>query len=188
MIVIPNPINEKSTIKEMTFFYVYESFRKERFDGIPQKEIVDKVVLFKNSFVSEECGYPRENIQPAVSRALKALIEEKKIIKLKKNTYLPFNRYKLREIIEEEIKKNIIFERPDIFVASNSVILLPVAPKSLHFSKEIFRQYLGEDDCYDILEYSGYLVLMLVGTDTHLKALRLKIGHIVEQAYILQNR
>ena len=42
MIVIPNPINEKSTINEMTFFYVYESFRKERFDGIPQKEIVDK--------------------------------------------------------------------------------------------------------------------------------------------------
>ena len=62
--------------------------------------------------------------------------------------------------LADKIKKEVIFTNPSIFKLSPYAVLVPVDPRSLYVAKILFKEYL-EEDCTDVLELDGYLLILL---------------------------
>ena len=150
-----------------------------------QAAIVKKILEYKNQGLLG--GYYKEkSIQPSVSRAIKRMVQDKQLIKLPDKTYIPFDITVARKQIAIQIMEEIQFDRKEIFCMSESVILLDIHPKSVSRAKDLFAQYLGQRNCYDIVDFQGYVMLMLL-SDTNdkkdLKQLTEDIRKIAKKEY-----
>lgn len=158
----PNSDYANLTVKEMVFKIIEEFFEfPEGKEPSKQEEIVNRLSEIKKHLAdSDKFKYENKILQPQVSRALKQLIAEKKIVKNDISAYIPFDIKFKRKPLAEKIKKEVIFTNPNIFKISSYAILVPVDSKSLYNAKFLFKEYL-EEDCTDILELDGYMLILL---------------------------
>lgn len=155
---------EKLSLKASILKIVEKSY--ERKSPLIQARIVEKLIEYKNKDLLDS-KYEFESIQPSTSRALKQMVQAKQLLKLPDKSYIPFDISEARKQIAIQIMEEIQFNREEIFCLSPAVILLDVHPKSISKAKELFEQYLGQKNCYDIIDFQGYLMLMMlsVGKD-----------------------
>ena len=164
---IPNE-TKNQTLKALILEIVKTSYEA----GEPpiQAKIVDKILDYRNKNIFD-LYYETDSIQPSVSRTLKRMVQDKQLIKLPDKTYTPFDITVARKQIAVQIMKEIEFNREEIFCMSESVILLDIHPKSVSRAKDLFAQYLGQRNCYDIVDFQGYVMLMLLSDTTDKKDL-----------------
>ena len=150
------------SIKEMVLKIIEESH--EFYDGQnPPKQdyIVKRLSDIKIDLAnSDDYKYDPLVLQPQVSRALKQLINDNKIVKTESSRYLPYNIKFKRKPLADKIKNEVIFTNPSIFKLSPYAVLVPVDPRSLYNAKILFKEYL-EEDCTDVLELDGYMLVLL---------------------------
>lgn len=136
--------------------------------------------------------------QSSVSKQLKALMDEKKVLKLETNVYVPYTSEFLRDNIKKRIIDSISFNRRNVFVFSSSrytvgndendinvaySLLLDIRFDHIALAKELFKQYIGDKNIYDILEFYGKLLVMIEGKENAVEQLKKDIFKIVEEAY-----
>lgn len=172
--------NSKSmTVIALTLQVVCDAYAQGAF-APNQTEIVKEVTRIKNIGLTS-CQYEDKSIQSGVSRALKALVEKEKVIKRADNRYIPFNLKTGRALLKEEIIKSVKFGPKHIFQMSATTWLIDVERSSIAKAKELFSRYLGPN-CYDIIEFNGYLMMLFDGkVDSH-KELREEILEIRKAA------
>lgn len=142
-----------------------------------QSQIVKIILEIKNSPV---CTYEEKNIQPSVSRALRSFVSRRKII-LQDKTFRPYNVETSRELLSDEIVETIKFGPQDIFLMSATTMLLDIERSSMSRAIELFSRYLGPN-CYNVLEFNGYLMLLISGKKEEVADLRKKIKAIQKSA------
>ena len=166
---------------------IYEIVKVSYETGEPmiQAKIVGKILDYKNAGIFG-AKYEQESIQPSVSRTLKRMVQDGQLIKLSNKTYIPFDITVARKQIAMQIMEEIEFNRAEIFCISPTVILLDIHPKSVSRAKDLFAQYLGQKNCYDIVDFQGYVMLMIL-SDTNdkkdLEKLTEDIRKIVKKEY-----
>lgn len=177
---IPGQELSGATVSEITL-YVIEDIYKNRVPAPNQNQIVNQVTEIKNFGVPDDSKYDPKGQQPAVSRALKQLVARQKIIKKEDNTYIPYNHETERDLLREEIIKTVKFGKQPIFTISLSTWLVDVERSSIANAKNLFEKYLGSN-CYNVLEFNGYLMLLVTGKKETRKALQEEIKQIQEEA------
>lgn len=75
------------------------------------------------------------------------------------------------------------FSRSDSFDISGTTVAIPVEMGSINYARTLFEDYLGEENCYDILIFDGYLFIMLRGNKETRKKIRTDIHEIVTAGY-----
>lgn len=107
-------------------------------------------------------GYTKAAVQSSVSRALVDLINAEEVVGIERK-YIPANKDAIRYILRSHLIDEIEYTREDIFVVFGKMLMIGVASGSIDAAKRLYRDYLGKN-CYDVLEYDGYLVLLVVWT------------------------
>lgn len=159
---------------------IVEEFYESGKDAPSQSQIVDRIVEIKNQGFNYE-AYTYQSQQPSVSRALKKLVEEQKIIKTTKDKYLPYNLETGRRLLKEEIIKTVKFGKQPNFTISISTWLIDVERTSIANAKNLFERFLGPN-CYNIFEFNGYLMLLVNGSKDKRKELKGEINEIRREA------
>lgn len=139
--------------------------------------------------LAKEIGLVKDS-QPSVSKHLKTLCSEKMIIKLDDKTYVPFTLEESRKELFNTIINTIAFNRDSIYVFSSfseirssggrskgiefqtCSFLIDVRYDCVDKAKALFRQYIGDINCYDITEFLGKLLIMLEGKSAEVSGLR----------------
>lgn len=171
-------ISPTATVPELTLRVIRDIYK----NGKPapnQNQIVNRVTEIKN--LGASYPYAPKSQQPAVSRALKNLVAKNAVIKTKANRYLPYNLETGRAILKPEIIKNVKFGKKAIFQMSPTTWLLDIERSSMATAKTLFTQYLGPN-CYDIIEFNGYLMLLFAGRIKEHEDLRREIMNIRKEA------
>lgn len=150
------------SIKEMVLKIIEEFHEFSNGQKAPkQNDIVKRLSEIKKDLAnSDDYKYEFIVLQPQVSRALKQLDDDNKIVKTESSTYRPYDIKFKRKPLADKIKKEVIFRSPNIFKLSPYAILVPVDPRSLYTAKFLFKDYLKED-CTDVLEVDGYILILL---------------------------
>lgn len=169
----------RATVPELTLQVVLEFYTKGA-DAPNQNQIVNRVTELKNNDLTSYLYEPKGQ-QPAVSRALKKLVAQKKIIKTDDNRYRPYNLETGRALLKEEIIKTVKFGKQSVFQISPTTWLLDIERSSIATAKNLFAQYLGPN-CYNVLEFNGYLMLLFGGKIAEHKKLREEIIQIRKEA------
>lgn len=158
----PNSHFANLSIKEMVLKIIEEFYNFSDGQNPPkQNDIVKRLSSIKQDLAdSDDYKYELIVLQPQVSRALKSLIDSKKIVKSEFSTFLPYDIEFKRKPLADKIKKEVIFTNPSIFKLSPYSVLVPVDPRSLYVAKILFKEYL-EEDCTDVLELDGYILVLL---------------------------
>ena len=64
--------------------------------------------------------------------------------------------------MKQEIIETVKFGKKTIFQMSPTTWLLDIERSSMANAKNLFARYLGPN-CYDIIEFNGYLMLLICG-------------------------
>lgn len=144
----------KSEYVDLTRQALNELFRSE--ESIYRVAQISEMVAKKKG-----TGYTKAGVQSSVSRALAELVEFNEILQVEQG-YVPNDIDAIRHILRDRMVSDIEYSRGDIFTLSKKMMLIGVAPSSMDVAKRYFREYLGEKNCFDILEYGGYMVLLMV--------------------------
>lgn len=232
--------NQGKSIKQSQISKILLKIKNQEID--PNWE--DTVEFKKNN---ENRGF-HESVQPTVSKHLKTLCSEKKILKLNGDVYIPYNLKDARNILKEELIESLSFNRENIYILStsriiikkknekentdniindknnennipnntdsnedieniintenndvennsekenndniiinlNCTILVDVRYDYIDKAKQLFKQYIGVANCYDIMEFQGKLMILLEGISKDVIELRNDIRYIVKESY-----
>ena len=177
---------------------VLEALFKEEQRGYQQTEIAEKVAESLNKVAGinysddeeekdKETGgaaaFTKKSVQSRVSNALKTLIKEDKIVEIEPKRYIPNEKKAVRAMMKKELIREIKYTRPDMFRISLTTFLLPVQESSMIAAKISFQKYLGNEACYDIVSFNGYLMLLIFASEEECDELYDEIREIVEDGY-----
>lgn len=170
---------QTATVLDLTQRVIQDIYKKG--ESAPnQNQIVNKVTALKNRGLTNST-YDAKGQQPAVSRALKKLVAQQKIVKTEDNKYLPYNLETGRALVKEEIIKTVKFGVQPNFTISLSTWLIDVERASIANAKNLFERFLAPN-CYNVLEFNGYLLLLVTGSKDERKKLREEIDQIRRDA------
>ena len=144
------------TVKD-TLLQLIDSHYKKNGTGITQNELVNAIIQER-----QQAGLlaVKKTLQPYCSKLLTDLVLMKKIIRVSKKKYIPFDTKEHPQVIKSLIVESGAFIRYEFFKASDSLIYLDVHRDQITNIGELFKDYLKED-CFDVYQLNRYLVLML---------------------------
>ena len=128
------------------------------------------------------------DVQSKVSKALKKMEKQKKVLIVENRYYIPYTEEGHRQLVKERIAKEVLFDRFDVFFVSATTVMIAVKGDDDAFqkAKELFVEYFTDKHCYDILRYDRYMVVLLKGTKSVCKQHRKEIEEIVAYAKTIQ--
>jgi hypothetical protein len=111
-----------------------------------------------------------DQIQSHVSRLLKTLVAEKKIIRGKDPITHTLWYASYSNILEQQqalhaFAKEITCLSPNAFKVSDTVIMVKTEIECIYDATMHIKAYLGEDRCFDIPLINGYLFIMINKND-----------------------
>jgi hypothetical protein len=209
-------MDDKAKIKDKDRVYkiISDAYKTGDPNNYPTQYVISKKVReVKNREIDpnwEEKKYSNKpgfygNCQSSVSKCLKVLIKEEKILKLEGNVYVPYEHDFSRKFTKEKIIKMIVFNRRTVFTLSSNrekrkdkdgeeyiyatcSLLVDVSFDYIVTAKELFRKYIGTENCYDIMEFQGKVLIMIEGVEKEVATLRRNIREIVEETYDKNNK
>ena len=150
--------------------------------------------------------------QSYISKRLNSLCEDGRIIELDNKVYIPYKLDKAREKIKKKIIEQVIFDKDIIFVLSGNrepiktekiegekneknklyfatcSFLVDVRYNYISVAKDLFKQYIGPKNLYDILDFQEQLLVMIQGEQSEVIKLRQDFRNIVKETYELKNK
>lgn len=182
----------RSSYIEPTLETLEELFKEEQ-RGYQQTEIAEKVAQYLNETAGinksdnkETSGtalYTKKSVQSRISSALKTLIKEEKIVEIEPKRYIPNKKKAVRAMMKGELIQQIEYTRSDMFCISPTTFLLPIQESSMVDAKMRFQKYLGNEACYDIVTFNGYLMLLIAASEEECNELYDEIRKIVKEGY-----
>ena len=200
---------KRKPLKEMICEIINEAYLEENPTYPNQKIISEKVRCMKNREIDpnweDTYEYESQNrffksCQSIVSRCLKKLREEKVVYRLADDTYVPYNLEVARNELKSTIVDTIYFNRCDVFVFSSHYeihnentseefeyctysILVDVRYDCINKAKDLFRQYIGNVNYYDITEFQGKILVMIEGRSTEIEKLRFDFSDMAKAGF-----
>ena len=152
--------------------------------GLREVDIVNAYIEYLKK--EEQIEYCYAEKQPNVHRALRKLIDTKKVHKADRRYHLlqPDN---TKEVAEKMLIENVCLCKRNVFTISASTIVLYPTTATIAVAKDWLYRYLGSS-CYGIACYDGYLIIMLVGKKDKLAMLRNDIKLLATKIYDKHNK
>ena len=123
-----------------------------------QSDLIIGVLKEKGITVSSESI---AKMQPNVSKALKSLTGQRHLYKTNNKTYVRYSDRYEGQHLKDDIINTVIFSKDKVYPLSKTVFLVGVDPLTAYQGTELFKAYLGTDQCFDVMYLNGYLVLLL---------------------------
>lgn len=128
----------------------------------------------------------RKNLQSQVSKQLSVLVSLEKIVDLPNGRFGPREDDVLHQKYGEKIINHVLMNRPDVFMMSLNMVAVDVTDGCKDQAIDCFKNYLGENHCYDVITLDKYIVIMVKGfSNERIKSIRF-IKDIVREAYYKQ--
>lgn len=184
-----NDTNKEKETKKTTRDYVLEVLRKASTTeepALPQCRIIDKVIELKNENVCDGAGYSVASVQPMVSRVLKDLHKRDHVIKVGKRCYTLYTHEKAKPAIKANIIEDVIFTKRDLLQVSTRAVFIGVKG-DIDRAKELFSKYIGDKDCYDVLEVDNHLLVLFTKQQNKESKLIPELKEIVRKGYDRQD-
>ena len=184
-----NDTDKEKKTNKTTRDYVLEVLRSSgdaKESPLPQCRIVDRVIALKDKTVSEGSGYSVGSVQPMVSRALKDLCEKDLVIKVGKKCYTLYTHEKAKPAIKANIIDEVIFTKRNLLQVSTRAVFIGVKG-DIDQAKELFRRYIGEKECYDVLEVDNHILILFAKKQDAKSELISELKKIVRAGYDCQD-
>jgi len=202
---------------QTTYSIIKEEFEKSPHDALLTKTKIKKLVCEKKNIdhppENPSAAYTPRQVQPSVHRSINALLESKKIMLINNKYYAPYSVDAFRMNMQSALEK-LPFNEKGIFFVSPSTILLSIngvseessekaakkedessdsqeKKKYVPNNKEIvrlFKEYLTEENCFDVHIVKNYVVLLVKGSDAELSAIGKELSNIANRSWELQNQ
>lgn len=131
-------------------------------EGLTQKEIVHKVLKFRNKPINYET---EKQEQPNVAKALKKLLEANQIFLTNERTYYPVTQETAQKEALTQFSENVYCVKGDIYAVVDTMYLIKVHSDHVFVASEYLRRYLGPDRYFDIFYSNSYLWVLWVPKD-----------------------
>ncbi len=200
---------EGKSLKELVCEVINEAYSEDN-PKYPNQKIICERVRYKRNIAQDPKWEDTDEFneqdgffgycQSVISRCLKKLREKKVVCRLADGTYVPYNLEVARNEIMSNIVDTIYFNRSDVFVFSSHYeihnegtpkefecctysILIDVRYDCIDKAKDLFRQYIGNANCYDITEFQGKILVMLEGKSTEVEKLRFDFSDMAKAGF-----
>ena len=173
---INQTVRMSDIVKKLVDEFIQEYNRKGKYPS--QTEIVTAIIE-SNDPLKDPALSKRSYVQPLVCRSIPHLIKSNKIIETHNKRYISCNKDIKRIQAKVKIEEEIRFEREDIFIVSritnvqdlknngvslvNATVAIAVCYESIYHAIGLFKEYLGEENCYGVYENNGLLFLLIFG-------------------------
>ena len=179
--LVNTPNLSQMSYAELALHVIRENYASSK-TSINQSQIVKRIqTLLSESGDARKSSFGTSSIQSSVSRALKKYVAAEKVFTDGARGYIPRNDETCRERLKQEIIATVQFGPQSIFQISGRVWLIDVKREFLTRAKELFTKYL-RDNCYNVLEFNGYLMLLVIGEEDVRQELFNEISEIYKSA------
>lgn len=199
--------------KDRVYRIISDAYKTEDPSNYPTQSIISEKIQKEKNLEREQRAKEEgpsnqpvyySNCQSSVSKCLKALINEKRILKIqyeKKNVYIPYKVEYARNSIKERITNLVVFNQETVFlfasgrekmrikatgeecVYATCSLLVDVSFDYIVTAKELFREYIGTKNCYEVMEFQGKVLIMIRGLKDEVNMLKRNIRGIVKETY-----
>lgn len=203
--------------KDRVYRIILDAYEVGEPSNYPTQSVISEMIQKDKNLESEQRakkeGCSSEpiyyaNCQSSVSKCLKALINEKRILKIqheKKNVYIPYRVEYARDSIKKRITELVVFNQGTVFLFASgrekrkkkngetytyltSSLLVDVSFDYIVTAKELFREYIGTENCYEVMDFQGKVLIMIRGLKDDVIMLKKNIREIVRETYIKNNK
>lgn len=166
-------------------------------DNYPiQARIIDHVIAQAKEITGDV--FERKQVQSTVSRNLRALASEGKLLSVGEKRFAPNTPEHIRNLTELEIPSKVKFGRPDVFVSARVIseygdepstitLIIDIGDTSEDDAESIFRKYLGLSGFW-VVATDHFLQLMIIGTEKEVTSISTSIKQLVRHGYEEQNK